>query len=341
MAFTRLLFLSMLFSLCGIQPTQAEETDQFTLPPGELFDLGPFASQRLYEVIAKVAAKTNSDIRMLAPRAEHSRIAASQLAARLDGSYIVDRVYESTGPGFPRWLRWGRALDHFKPLEFREIRPWKTIYWRVFSQSPLAIIGLTPTIKMFNHYFGTDKLGHFFMQGHTYYRMYSFFRAHGKSPQQARAAIVTYGKIIEQTYLGTLINGIYSNADLSSNYSGWKFYMNLMHSIKIGDRRLSPILVLRGNQWQFSKRVNKLTLLKPYLSDNLNEALNPSSYAFSRGQIRKLILVRCPEWIERRQITHQIIEAKLKETRRWRGEDYGHWLPANYAVTLDTCFGGK
>ena len=88
---------------------------------------------------------------------------------------------------------------------------------------------------MYGYYFGTDKLGHFFMQGHTYYKIYMYYQDHGKSAEQAHAAMITYGQILEQTYLGTLINGVYSNADLSGNYAGWKFYMNLGHSVKIGD----------------------------------------------------------------------------------------------------------
>jgi hypothetical protein len=94
------------------------------------------------------------------------------------------------------------------------------VYWLAFSQSPLSLIGLAPTINMYGYYFGTDKLGHFCMMGHTYYKMYTYFLNHGKTPEQAHAAIVTYGQILEQTYLGTLIKGVYSNGDLSANYAG-------------------------------------------------------------------------------------------------------------------------
>lgn len=341
MAFIRLFFLLILFSICGIQAAQAEETDQFTLPPGEIKDIGPAASRRLYEVLENVIAQTNSEIQMLRPRAQDSRYAASKLAQLRKGAYLADSVYSRTGPGFPRWMRWNHLPDELKPMLYREVWPWKTVYWLVFSQSPLSLIGLAPTIHMYDYYFGTDKLGHFFMQGHTYYTIYMYYLNHGKSSKQAHAAIVTYGQILEQTYLGTLVNGVYSNGDLSANYAGWKFYMNIAHSIKIGDRTLLPILVLNGDKWEFSKHVSKDNLLKPYLSDNLNEAYNPCRYSFMRGQIRRQIKKRCSDWIERRGITRQIIEAKLEETSRWHGEDYGHWLPANNAVTLNTCFGGK
>lgn len=151
-------------------------------------------------MLEKVIAQTNSEIQMLLPRAQHSRHAASQLASRSNDSYLVDLVYKYTGPGFPRWLR--RLPKESKPLLYKEVLPWKTVYWLVFSQSPLFLIGLAPTINMCGYYFGTDKLGHFFMMGHTYYKIYMYYLDHGKPAEQAHAAIVLYGQILEQTYLG-------------------------------------------------------------------------------------------------------------------------------------------
>jgi hypothetical protein len=338
----RVFFLIIIsLSLSGMQEVNAEETDQFTLPPSELQDIGPIASRNLYKVIETVVAQTNSEIQMLLPRASHSRHAASQLAQRRKDAYLADLIYKNTGPGIPRWLRFNRLPKTSKPMLYKESLPWKTVYWLVFSQSPLFVIGLAPTIHMYDYYFGTDKLGHFFMMGHTYYTIYNYFLAKGKSSQQAHAAIVTYGQALEQTYLGTLINGVYSNADLSANYAGWKFYMNLAHSVKIGNHTSPPILTLNGNKWELAKQINKSNLLKPYLSENLNEAWNPCRYAFSRGQIRRQVKKRCGAWIEQKGLTKQMVSARLAETRTWHGEAYGHWLPASNAITLESCFGGQ
>lgn len=336
MAFIRVLLL--LFSILGVSETQAEETDQFTLPPTDLQDLGSYASRKLYEVLEKVIAQTNAEIQLLLPKAPSSRHAALQLAAHRNETYIADLLYKNTGPGFPRWLRWHHVPKYTKPFWYKEKLPWKTAYWLVFSQSPLFVIGLAPTINLYGYNFGTDKLGHFFMQGHTYYTIYKYFMAHGKTPEKARSMMVLYGQILEQTYLGTLINGVYSNADLAANYAGWKFYMNLTHSVRMGDRINPPILHLNGNTWEFSKGIDKDKLLKPYLSAHLNEALNPCRYSFMRSQIRRQIKKRCADWIQRKGLTQQLVQAKLKETKFWYGEHYGHWLPKNNAVTLEVCF---
>ena len=341
MALSRTLFLTLVINIGLIQSTKAEETDQFTLPNTELLDLGLIASSRLFKEIKSAVDQTNREIRLLESRAQNNRYAALQLKSRLQGTHFADLVYSKTGPGYPRWLPRKSAPGETKPILYNESKPWKTVYWLAFSQSPLSLIGLAPTIRMYNYYFGTDKLGHFFMVGHNYYKLYTYYIAHGKSTQQAHAAIVTYGKILESTYLGILINGIYSNGDLAANYAGWKFYMNLTQKVKIGDYTLPAILILKGNQWEFSKHVSEESLLMPYLSDNLNEALNPSRYTFSRDQIRKQIKKRCADWVERKGITQSAVKAKLEESRHWHGEDYGHWLPTNSAVTLATCFGGR
>ena len=108
MALIRLFFLVVLFNIWGIQEALAEETDQFTLPPAELLDIGPTTSHKLFETIKSVVDQTNSEIQMLLPRAKHSRLAASKLAARLNDVYLADLLYQKTGPGFPRWMRGNR-----------------------------------------------------------------------------------------------------------------------------------------------------------------------------------------------------------------------------------------
>ncbi|MBA2655767.1 MAG: hypothetical protein H0U70_02140 [Tatlockia sp.] len=325
-----------------IQNSQAEETDQFTLPPFELLDLGPTVSLSLYDVLEEVLSQTNKEIQAIEPRAKHSRFAAKELALRLQGNYLVELFYRKTGPGFPRWLRgqWSHLLKQTMPFNYIEVKPWKTIYWLSLSPFPFHILMLAPTINLYGHYFGTDKLGHFFMIGHNYYKIYRKNRINGRSVAQAQAAMVSFGCLTEHSFLGTLSNGVYSNADLAANFAGWKFYRNLTHSIKIANQSLPPILLLQGHQWTFAKTINKNNLLKPFLLDHLNEALNPSHYTFSRSQIRREINSRCADWISRKGLKPEIVEAKLKETLLWQGEDYGHWLPTHSAITLNTCFGG-
>ncbi|KTC85073.1 hypothetical protein [Legionella brunensis] len=348
MAFARrIIWIAMLLlSVGGIHEAQAEETDQFTLPPVPLVDIGPTVSRRLFETLENAMTQTNLEIQALLPRAQKSQIATSQLARRRTDAYIIDLIYRQTGVGLPestfeRWVHWSRFPKELQPMRYTPIWPWKTVYWLVISQFPGTLFFLSPTINMYGHYFGTDKIGHFFQQGKGYYKMYMRQLARGKSAEQAHAAIIAHGQRQEDGFFGTLINGIFSNADLSANYAGWKFYMNIAHEVQIGDQKLSPIIVLEGNQWKFAKNIDKDNLLRPYINDNLNEAWNPSHYFFMRSLIRKHVKQRCTDWIQRIGITADSVQAKLTETSRWQDEEYGHWLPANDAVTLKVCFNSK
>jgi hypothetical protein len=325
---------------------QAEESDQFTLPPQELVDIGPTVSQRLYAILEKVMAQTNREIQALLPKAQNSRSAAAQLARRYSVDYLIDLIYKEVAIGLPestleRWLHWGCFPKELQPMRYNAIWPWKTVYWLVISQFPGTLFLLSPTINMYGHYFGTDKIGHFFQQGAGYYQIYRRNLARGKSAEQARAAMIIHGQRQEDGIFGTLINGIYSNADLSANYAGWKFYMNLTHTVQIANKKRPPILVLKGHRWEFAKKINKANLLKPYINDNLNEAWNPAHYFFMRNQIRRHVKQRCTAWIERIGITKARVELKLTEISQWEGENYGHWLPPKDAVTLNACFGGQ
>ncbi|OCH96799.1 hypothetical protein [Legionella jamestowniensis] len=336
----------LLLGLCSFGKTQAEETDQFTLPPEELVDIGPMVSHRLFSILIQAMDQTNAEIEALLPKADKSRKAASQLAKRYTDAYIIDLIYKQTGVGLPeatfeRWLHWSKFPKELQPMRFNAIWPWKTVYWLVISQTPGTLFLLSPTINMYGHYFGTDKIGHFFQQGRGYYKLYMRALTRGKSKAQAHAAIIAHGQRQEDGLFGTMLNGIYSNGDLAANYAGWKFYMNLAHAIKIGPKTLPPLIVLDGNQWKFARSVDGNNLLKPYINDSLNEALNPSHYFFMRSVIRNNIKKRCSQWIQRIGLTPEVAQAKLAETSHWEGEDYGHWLPSRDAVTLNVCFGGR
>ncbi|TAL66244.1 MAG: hypothetical protein EPN84_00605, partial [Legionella sp.] len=149
MTLSRLFYLILFISFLSISNTWAEETDQFTLPPGELQDLGPFTSNRLITLLEGVIAQANTDIRTYQQSAKQSRHARHQLALRRKGTYLADLIYSKTGPGYPLWLRGNPPAEPGKPREFKEKLPWKTVYWLVFSQSPLFVIGLAPTINMY------------------------------------------------------------------------------------------------------------------------------------------------------------------------------------------------
>jgi hypothetical protein len=149
----------------------------------------------------------------------------------------------------------------------------------------------------------------------------------------------------ERTFYGTLVSGVYSNADLCANYAGMKFYQGLTREIKIGDEIKPAVLILKDGVWTFNENaaLQKL-LIKPFLSDHLNEALNPSIFtgglrAFVRRTVRNQ---SCRQWlIQHPDYSQTGWNEVTKAMMRWYGEDYGFTDSRNFVTIANTCFNSE
>jgi hypothetical protein len=92
------------------------------------------------------------------------------------------------------------------------------VSYRLWAQKTFPI--LNPTMRVNDICVGSDKLGHFFQQGHEY-----FEEAHrsGKGPADAEKM----GRETEAGGFGLAATGVFSNADLEANRQGLKFYEDL------------------------------------------------------------------------------------------------------------------
>jgi hypothetical protein len=77
-----------------------------------------------------------------------------------------------------------------------------------------------------------------------------------------------------------------------------KFYMNLLRPVRIGERELPPLFEHSSEGWRLRPGIDRDRLLEPFLSNHLDESLNPSRYRFSRGTIRSRIRARCRQWAQ-------------------------------------------
>jgi hypothetical protein len=78
-------------------------------------------------------------------------------------------------------------------------------------------------------------------------------------------------------FFGLTMVGVYSNADMAANYAGLKFYLNLARPVVVNGRRLPPMLVKRQDLWELNPAL-PANFLRPFITDHLNEAMNPSLY---------------------------------------------------------------
>ena len=132
-------------------------------------------------------------------------------------------------------------------------------------------------------------------------------------------------------------SGVYSNGDLAANYAGMKFYQNLRHPVRIGDTVHPPMFDRTPEGWRLRPDLKPDRLLKPFLSNHLDESLNPSRYRFSRKSIRSTIRNRCELWSRFYADRLDLIAPAGKSFAvKWFGEDYGYWLPPKQEVSIGT-----
>ena len=116
-----------------------------------------------------------------------------------------------------------------------------------------------------------------------------------------------------------------------------KFYLNLRHPVRIGERVWPPLLERSREGWRLRPGIDPDRLLEPFLSNHLDESLNPSRYRFSRGSIRSLIRDRCDRWVHFYADRLGLVAPSGQSfATTWFGEEYGHWLPPDDEISIAT-----
>jgi len=329
-----------LFAVCSVALLSgracATETDQFTLPPKPLDDLGPDLGAMVLAVLHSELSQFNAAIDQ---RMQFDPKVASEPIKERE---FVTHIFEQTGVGLPestieRELRYGAFPGRnvrFQPSYTESIYAW------VAAPFPLShMMTDCPTIRLYGIDLGTDKIGHIFQQGYEYLTRYEDALASGADEATAIAGAVHYGVLTELGLYGILLTGVYSNGDLAGNYAGFKFFRNLFHEVRIGERTLPPLLRKDGAHLIIDPLRDNADLFKPFISEHLNEVANPSLYFFSVDRIRSHIRDRCGNWFKQRpDFTEAAYRATLERTRTWFGEPYGWDLPENKAISLLECF---
>ena len=353
-------FLGLL--LCAVLLTQATavgyafETDQYNLPPEPLADIGDEVSEYAEDNLKKAVLKVNSEISLRQTCLENAPAKPAKIKcdspekeqARLEylrsEAAVARAVYNLLGAGIIPFTKSGTWMNSHE-FENQPAR-YKTGYRKsIYAVKPSNYLSISPTVKIYGSQFGTDKIAHFFQQGYTYYKIYHRALAEKSDDSEATRKAIRWGRMSENTFYGTLISGVYSNGDLAANYAGLKFYQGLTREIKIGENTRPAVLVLRDGVWAFNETADlRQILIKPFMTDHLNEALNPSIYTSLfglRSFVRRAVRKRsCEQW---REQYPNLSPADLDETSRllelWYGEDYGFKRSENFVTIARICYG--
>ncbi|HEU4428521.1 MAG TPA: hypothetical protein VFT98_07185 [Myxococcota bacterium] len=166
-------------------------------------------------------------------------------------------------------------------LEYR--RNW--IYGGVAWYDLGRTVPPSPTIEVDGVRFGTDKISHFFSEGHYYLDWYDGARARGLSHDEAVEFATRRGIAIETTVLGGVISGVISPADLEANYQGLRWYIDLCD----GE---TPLLERTDAGWTMREPFD----LRPYVSPEWDESYLPNVVLEGRWKhVKPAILSHCAE----------------------------------------------
>lgn len=328
-------------------PVAAFETDQYNLPPVPLADIGDevsdYIESQLYTAIAKLNGEIARSVKCLenpVKGCSSSSVERKKLAALRSNDSVAEAFYNLTGEGsifrstFGRWIS-----DH----KFRgQPDRYKTSYSEtIFVLKPSVYTTLSPTVRLYSVELGIDKLDHFFQQGYDYYAIEKRELARGKTPAVAVKAAIEWGKKTERTYFGLLVSGVYSNADLYANYAGLKFYQNLTEPLEINGKTHPPLTRIHDGLWQINTTALAERPLKPYITDHMNEAFNPSAFRFTlvRSVRREVKKHACPDWHSANpDLTKSALIERSTALQQWHGEDYGYTKKDRIVNLADVCF---
>jgi hypothetical protein len=207
-----------------------------------------------------------------------------------------------------------------------------------------------PTLKAYGIYFGADKLTHLHHLGWSYYKMYRTLLASGSSKEEALRQVIEHhaqgGLLAEGNLYGSLGTGVYSNGDMAANYLGFKFFLNLTEPVMLQAVERPPLLVRCGVFWRVNDQVRPQSgWFRPFISDHLNEALNPSCYDWTmRAGIRRVLRQRAEPIVQfytqkaGRPMDAAYYDNLARELSTYYGEPYGHSDKGEKLMTIgNTC----
>lgn len=318
------------------------ETDQFNLPPVPLADIGDEVTEYVEAQLSIVVDAVNSEIvrreKCIETRAKGCDPAEKEwekLAKLRSAAGLAEAFYEHIAGGNLMTTKFGKWMNshQFRGQPARYKAPYKE---SIYVLNPFNYATLSPTVRLYGHEFGIDKLEHLFQQGYRYFKIYNEQIAKGSSPEAATKKAIEWGQKTESTYYGLLTSGVYSNADLFANHAGLKFYQRLNSPIRVGDKTLDRLVDLENGLWKFERIPD---VLRSLVADQMNEAFNPSAYRITLVRsVRRSVKKTCGEWMS---IVPAILPNRFNATSErlssWNGEDYGFTSRDRTANLAELC----
>jgi len=154
--------------------------------------------------------------------------------------------------------------ERYKNSIFRRELPFKNL--EQYQDYSLKI-QIDEIINIGGIYIGLDKLTHFTASGYLYYRIYNLTLEQLESEEAAMQMAISMGIFGEKNILGKIPSGVFSYADLESNFQGFQLALDLCNA--------GPTHLKRsGRGWELEGVFD----LRNYVNPFWDESYNPSYY---------------------------------------------------------------
>lgn len=253
----------LLFLLLSTAVARAAEVDQFSpAQPQQLQDSSAVIEREVMRRMERAVKLANSPY----PRRRPYKVHAMRRRPQCD----QERLYDS--------LRWYLARPVIGQIEtFAERSPLvekrrvgfrQSIYQDFpWQQSPSLVLSerLAAVIRIGQHDVGSDKLGHFFTEGSSY------FEITNRLSDGVNAGLL-FGDWSESLYFGAQTTGVFSFADLVANYQGLRFWNRILaqQPDPLLGHQPEPYIRCDNQRW----RIHSDFLFADYIDAGWNESIN-------------------------------------------------------------------
>ncbi len=170
-------------------------------------------------------------------------------------------------------------LNDADDLDTRRVTLRDSIYRDMghFDAISVHLKDLSAVIRLGDSLVGVDKIGHFFVQGWTYFEI-AYLRGDGIE------AAMDWGERTERTVFGLYTTGIYSSADLSANFEGMRFWLRLLgperDPLERGWWFNRPMVTCSKRFWTREPywRIRRKVRMSRYVSGAWDEGVNCNRY---------------------------------------------------------------
>ncbi|MFQ6610035.1 MAG: hypothetical protein ACE5D7_04455, partial [Fidelibacterota bacterium] len=157
---------------------------------------------------------------------------------------------------FESWIHQNNEIEKYPPAPLKRKKYFKKSIYYENTFNPLhrhldfmIWTQFDPVINIGDVYIGTDKITHFTASGYLYYKRYLNALKNGLSREDAALKSIRKGITSEKLILGVTSNGIFSYADLESNYQGMQLGIDLCS----GD---DPLLNKSDGKWRLEGEID-------------------------------------------------------------------------------------